>query len=105
MEEKREVCFDDCKVGMFFRIGKDCPWMYDNEWIDGFDTLTNADELKVKIIDKDADDSSVKIELWADGQKTHITDWLYQFEDDPEDRIGNNLEFILKRKNRKNNYW
>lgn len=103
MEEKREVCFDDCEVGMFFRIDKDCPWMYDNEWMGGFDTLTNADELKVKIIDKDADDSSVEIEFWADGQKTDITDWLYQFEDDPEDRIGNNLEFL--RKNRKNNYY
>lgn len=105
MEEKRQVCFDDCEVGMFFRIDKDCPWMYDNGWMDDFDTLTNADELKVKIIDKDADDSSVEIEFWADGQKTDITDWLYQFEDYPEDRIGNNLEFIPKRKNRKNNYW
>lgn len=103
MEEKREVHFDDCEVGMFFRIDKDCPWMHDNEWMDVFDTLTNADELKVKIIDKDADDSSVEIEFWADGQKTDITDWLYQYEDDPEDRIGNNLEFL--RKNRKNNYW
>nr|DAX99910.1 MAG TPA: hypothetical protein [Caudoviricetes sp.] len=103
MKEKREVHFDDCEVGMFFRIDKDCPWMHDNEWMDGFDTLTNADELKVKIIDKDADDSSVEIEFWADGQKTDITDWLYQYEDDPEDRIGNNLEFL--RKNRKNNYW
>lgn len=102
MEEKREVCFDDCEVGMFFRIDKDCPWMHDNEWMDGFDTLRNADELKVKIIDKDADDTSVRIEFWADGQKTDITDWLYQFEDYPEDRIGNNLEFIPKRKN---NYW
>ena len=73
--------------------------MYDNEWMDGFDTLRNADELKVKIIDKDADDTSVRIEFWADGQKTDITDWLYQFEDYPEDRIGNNLEFLRKRKN------
>lgn len=31
MEEKREVYFDDCEVGMFFKIDKDCPWMYDNE--------------------------------------------------------------------------
>lgn len=103
MEEKRKVHFDDCEVGMFFKIDQNCPWMYDNEWMSDFDLLENADELKVKIIDKDADDSSVEIELWADGQKTHITDWLYQFEDDPEDRIGNNLEFL--RKNRKNNYW
>ena len=99
MEEKREVCFDDCEVGMFFRIDKDCPWMHDNEWMDGFDTLRNADELKVKIIDKDADDTSVRIEFWADGQKTDITDWLYQFEDYPEDGIGDNLEFLRKRKN------
>lgn len=102
MEEKREVCFDDCEVGMFFRIDKDCPWMYDNEWMSDFDILKNADELKVKIIDKDADDSSVDIELWADGQKTDITDWLYH-EEYPENRIGDNLEFL--RKNRKNNYW
>lgn len=101
-QKKRQVYFDDCEVGMFFRIDKDCPWMYDNEWRDGFDTLTNADELKVKIIDKDADYSSVEIEFWADGQKTDITDWLYK-EDDPEGRIGNNLEFLRKRKN--NYYW
>lgn len=103
MEEKREVHFDDCEVGMFFRIDPNCPWMYDNQWMDGFDMLRNADELKVKIIYKDFDDTSVKIEFWADGQKTYITDWLYQYEDDPYDRIGNNLEFL--RKNRKNNYW
>lgn len=105
MEEKREVHFDDCEVGMFFRIDKDCPWMVENEWDDNFDVLKEADDLKVKIIDKDADDGSVEIELWTDGQKTHITDWLYQFEDNPGDRIGNNLEFLPKRKNRKNNYW
>lgn len=109
MEEKRRVCFDDCEVGMFFRIDKDCPWMHDNEWMDGFDTLRNADELKVKIIDKDADDTSVRIEFWADGQKTDITDWLYQYEYqyeyecDLEDRIGSNLEFLRKRGN--NYYW
>lgn len=103
MEEKREVRFDDCEVGMFFRIDKDCAWMYGNEWMDDFDTLRNADELKVKIINKDADDSSVKIEFWADGQKTHVTDWLYEDGDDPDERIGDNLEFL--RKNRKNNYW
>lgn len=105
MEEKREVHFDDCEVGMFFKIDKDCPWMVETEWMSDFDILKNVDELKVKIIDKDADDSSVEIELWADGQKTDITDWLYQYEyeGDPEDTIGNNLEFL--RKNRKNNYW
>lgn len=103
MEEKREVCFDDCEVGMFFRIDKDCPWMYDNEWMSDFDLLENADELKVKIISKDPDDTSVEIEFWADDQKTDITDWLYQYGDYPDERIGDNLEFL--RKNRKNNYW
>ena len=105
MEEKRKVYFDDCEVGMFFRIDKDCPWMCENGWMDGFDTLRNADDLKVKIIDKDFDDDSVEIEAWADGQKTHITDWLYQIQDYPDEAIGSNLEFIPKRKNRKNNYW
>lgn len=105
MEEKRKVYFDDCEVGMFFRIDKDCPWMCEIGRMDGFDILRNADDLKVKIIDKDFDDDSVKIEAWADGQNTHITDWLYQIQDYPDETIGSNLEFIPKRKNRKNNYW
>ena len=104
MEEKREVHFDDCEVGMFFRIDKDCPWMYDNQWMDdNFDIWRNADKLQVKITDIDDSDDAVEVELWAGGRKTHITDWLYQYTDDPEDRIGDNLEFL--RPNRKNNYW
>ena len=100
MEEKRRVRFDDCEVGMFFGIDRNCPWM------DGFETLRNANDLKVKIISKDTDDDSVRIEAWADGQKTDITDWLYQYEDYPDESIGDNLEFLPKgRKNRKNNYW
>lgn len=106
MKKERRVHFDDCEVGMFFRMDKDCPWMRENEWSDDLDTLRNADELRVKITYKDADDTSVKIELWADNQKTHITDWLYQFEDYPDERIGDNLEFLPKeKKSRKNNYW
>ena len=106
MEEKKLVHFSDCEVGMFFRINRDCPWMGENEWMDDYGTLRDADDLKVKIINKDSDDDSVKIEIWADGQNTHITDWLYQFEDYPDERIGDNLEFLPKgRKKRKNNYW
>lgn len=105
MEEKREVCFDDCEVGMFFRIDQNCSWMAENEWDDNFDVLKDADDLKVKIITKDTDDNSVEIEAWADDQKTDITDWLYEYGDYPDERIGDNLEFISKRKNRKNNYW
>lgn len=106
MEEKRRVHFDDCEVGMFFGIDQNCPWMDENEWMDDFETLKYADDLKVKIINKDFDDDSVEIEAWADGQKTHITDWLYQLNEYPDERIGDNLEFLPKeRKNRKNNYW
>lgn len=105
MEEKREVHFDDCEVGMFFRIDQNCLWMAENEWDDNFDVLKDADDLKVKIITKDTDDNSVEIEAWADDQKTDITDWLYEYGDYPDERIGDNLEFIPKRKNRKNNYW
>lgn len=103
MEEKREVHFDDCEVGMFFKIDKDCPWMCENEWNDDFDALKETDDLKVKIITKDTDDNSVEIEAWVDSQKTDITDWLYEYGDYPDERIGDNLEFL--RKNRKNNYW